>query len=185
MLFLDLKKEKYSALSEIQEHLPVLEKFAQECEQVVEFGVREGNSTVAFISGVKKKLISYDIFHTPIIDKLKLTKLPCEWEFRLQSTSDPNHVIEQTDMLFVDTDHTYEQVKAELTIHGNKVNKYIAFHDTFKYGLKSYCGEGINKAIYEFILASPSKWGVAYITDASNGLLILKNLTYLDNKISE
>jgi len=41
--------------------------------------------------------------------------------------------IEETDLLFVDTDHTYAQVKAELERHAHKVRRYLIFHDTVTY----------------------------------------------------
>ena len=61
-------------------------------------------------------------------------------------------VIEETDILLVDSDHTYEQVEAELRLHANKVKKYILFHDTTLYGdVSQYGGKGIWPAIQELL----------------------------------
>lgn len=50
--------EKYS---DIQEHLPTLKKYTEECNHVVEMGVRYVVSTYAFMMGKPRRLISYDI----------------------------------------------------------------------------------------------------------------------------
>jgi hypothetical protein len=42
--------------------------------------------------------------------------------------------IEETDLLFLDTWHVYEQVRDELKLHANKVRKYICFHDIVSWG---------------------------------------------------
>ena len=46
--------------SDINEHLPTLSAYAKD-RVVTEFGVRKGLSTIAFLAGRPKKLISYDI----------------------------------------------------------------------------------------------------------------------------
>ena len=33
--------------------------------------------------------------------------------------------IEETDLLFIDTEHNYEQIQKELELHGNKARKFI------------------------------------------------------------
>ena len=37
--------------------------------------------------------------------------------------------IEQTDLLFIDTFHNYDQVLQELRLHAKHVNKFIVFHE--------------------------------------------------------
>lgn len=78
-----------------------------------------------------EKVISYDI------EDLASGKLQqwadlvgVEWDFRLEDTSKVE--IEETDFLFVDTEHNYEQVKAELK-NKDKVRKFIGFHDTVSF----------------------------------------------------
>ena len=68
--------------------------------------------------------------------------------------------IEETDLLFIDTWHCYDQLKAELRIHSSKAKKYIAFHDTHSYGMKdegTNTGLGLLPAIIEFMVENP-KW---------------------------
>ena len=47
--------------SDINEHLPTLKKYAEDCQSITEMGVRYGCSTWAFIEGKPKKLSCYDI----------------------------------------------------------------------------------------------------------------------------
>ena len=60
--------EKYKQVSEthsdINEHLITLKKYTEECDTVVEMGVRSIVSTWAFLAGNPKKLISLDL-HNP------------------------------------------------------------------------------------------------------------------------
>jgi hypothetical protein len=42
--------------------------------------------------------------------------------------------IEETDLLFIDTRHDYDQLREELRRHADKVRKYIVLHDTTTYG---------------------------------------------------
>ena len=47
--------------SDINEHLPTIKKYAEECEAVIEFGVRGIVSTWALLAGNPKEMISVDI----------------------------------------------------------------------------------------------------------------------------
>lgn len=49
--------------SDINEHLPVLKRYAEECRTVTEMGVRFACSTWAFIEGKPKSLTCIDIMH--------------------------------------------------------------------------------------------------------------------------
>ena len=42
--------------------------------------------------------------------------------------------IDKTDMLFIDTLHTYNQLSKELRKHEGSVNKWIILHDTITFG---------------------------------------------------
>ena len=51
-------------------------------------------------------------------------------DFTLVEESTLDVEIEETDLLFIDTEHTYSQLLNELTLHGDKARKYIVLHDT-------------------------------------------------------
>lgn len=157
---------KYTIGSDISAHMPFLTFLALQCNHITEFGTRECYSTVAFLQGCKENVVSYDIIETNDIIVLKNITTPCKWSFILHNTIDPNLTIDQTDLLFIDTLHTYDQVKQELLLHSNKVNKYIVFHDTFSF-------PEINIAIDEF-LQENNQWKLVYNVIFNHGLKVLQ-----------
>jgi len=197
--FLDnLYKEYCSIDSDINLHLPILYEYASRCNHVTEMGARTGLSTVAFLKANPKNFVSYDYQYSDPephsvkeIENLKNIFHNCQ-----QLGQNCKYIgadvlrieIEQTDLLFIDTWHCYEQIKKELYLHAHKVNKYLIFHDTFTYGqvgeklgdcdvFHPYlemptAGTGIRPAIDEFLVQN-SNWNIRYETDLNNGLLIL------------
>ena len=185
------------SLSDINEHLPTLKKYAEECDHVTEMGVRWVVSTFAFAVAKPKTFISIDI-----IDPRSDFE---NWNTHWKSGQSLNNIIEycaennvnysfvlgdttkitidETDLLFIDTLHNYNQMKTELELHGNKVRKYLIFHDTenFRYSEESVVGPdsvlkpGIWPAIEEFIENNPH-WKIHEIFSNCNGLTILKRV---------
>jgi cephalosporin hydroxylase len=165
------------SFSDMSAHLPILQYFASLCNHCTEFGTRRCCSTIALLQGAKSKVVSYDVAKHPDITTLEnIEDKPCTWQFKLQDTTDPNHQIETTDFLFVDTLHTYEQVKKELELHADQVGKFIAFHDTTSQGTQSLDvpgAEGILRAIHEFLVAHP-EWKPIYEARFNHGLIIVQ-----------
>ena len=167
--------------SDIQMHLPVLYRYASYCDSVTEFGVRNGISTISYLKATKDtgkpiKIVAYDLEeHVYTIENLRILAKNenINFEFKIGNTLQIE--IEETDFLFIDTLHTYEQLKKELEIHHTKVKKYIGFHDIITFGFIGEDGTtpGLKQAIDEFI-ALNTQWKVDYSTDQNNGLLILK-----------
>jgi hypothetical protein len=158
--------------SDINEHISVMHKYANECNHITEFGVRTGVSTWAWLASRAKIIRCFDIEN---IDKnlmfhygsAKDTRK--DFTFTCVSTIADKLDIEQTDLLFIDTAHTYEQCSQELKMHAHKVNKYLMFHDT------TLCPE-LNKAITEF-LDKNLNWKVKEVFTNNNGLTILERIT--------
>lgn len=150
--------------SDINEHLPKLREYANMCEHVTEMGVRGCVSLHAFLASKAKQVVAIDILNvaTPIISKLKFI---CASTLEIE--------IEKTDFLFIDTYHTYEQLKKELNLHAKNVNKFIGFHDTFIFGTNGEDGgKGLLQAITEF-LQENKEWQMEYHTNNNNGLSII------------
>jgi hypothetical protein len=159
--------------SDINEHLPTLKQYGEKCDHITEFGLRGGESTSAFLASKPKKLITYDIINykntlnifTPLIDR--------NTEFIFKHADSTKIKIEETDLLFIDTLHTYEQLKLEFK-HTDMVKKYIILHDTEIFGIIGQNGEkGLISAITEF-LQSTTKWKMHHCYTNNNGLIILK-----------
>jgi hypothetical protein len=163
---------------DINEHMLRLAQLARQCEHVTEFGVRTGMSTYSFLHGLSNKrgakLRSYDLHDFFNVYGIH-NQLQIDWTFQQGSTLDAE-TIEPTDLLFIDTLHTYAQLKGELEKHGNQARKYIVFHDTVSFGaLGEDNGRGINPAIHEF-LRDNSHWKIAEHYENCNGLTVLAQI---------
>lgn len=173
-----LYNESVNESSDINEHLPVLKKYGSSVEHITEFGVRGGNSTTAFLASEPEKMISFDIKFKArvqhIVDAAR--KDGINYWYILKDVL--GATIEPTDLLFIDTKHTYNQLKAELALFNEQVSKYIILHDTVAFGYTNEVQEGgkregLMPAIDEFLQQSPS-WEKHDEYKNNNGLLVLK-----------
>jgi hypothetical protein len=176
-LISDNYKKCCAKRSDINQHLPILKKYADECEIVVEMGVRFVTSTWSFLVSNAKQIISYDISYNNNIDYCKKVCIQEKrnWNFILESSLTCE--IPETDLLFIDTFHTYHQLKAELNRHSEKVKKFIIIHDTTSFATKSANKYhlGLMNAIEEFVLENLS-WKIKERLMNNNGLLILERI---------
>jgi uncharacterized protein (UPF0128 family) len=183
--------EKYNQLcqtqSDINEHLPVIKKYAEECEHITEMGIRYIVSTWALLSAKPKEIVCYDIltgldmniFNSNLNE---ITNAANEIGVKLNFYKEDvlNVEIEETDLLFIDTYHEYNQIKNELKLHGNKAKKYLLFHDTTTFGqfgetFKQENTIGIWPAIEEF-LEENKHWQICEKLENNNGFTILKRV---------
>nr|QBK89616.1 MAG: methyltransferase domain protein [Pithovirus LCPAC001] len=125
--------------SDIYQHLPILWKYATECETILECGVRTPTSTWAFIQGLINNCKTNKILTSVDIQ-------PCSRELNIKAVAEKNKVsfnfiqendlkldflkIGKVDMVFIDTWHVYGQLKRELEHFHKNTNKYIIMHDT-------------------------------------------------------
>lgn len=176
MSITELFNQRLAAPSDINQHLPLLAELASECDHITEFGTRTGNSTIAFLYGIRddiaSKLESYDI-NPPGFEATEDVRHL--WRFTQADTGKlPD--IATTDMLFIDTLHTCEQVRLEL-MHGNRARKYLVFHDTVLFGSWEETaqggGPGIMHPILCFLAANPH-WRVKEHRANNCGLLVLE-----------
>ena len=176
--------------SDIREHLLTLMFYAMDCDHITEMGVRDVVSTWAFLAAEPTKLVSIDINYTANIEPaIEIAKNNgTELQFLTQDTIQPGFEIEPTDLLFIDTLHTYGQLKNELAMHGNKAKKYLAFHDTTTYAYENdrhnsnpnevrnnWTPIGLRPAITEFVEKNPH-WVMCNWYENNNGLTILKRI---------
>lgn len=115
----------------IDQHLPTIRRYAALCDHVTEFGVERGWSTSALLASGAAHVRSYDIVRHPDLEDVEkaVNDTPgTDWRFILGDTRQVR--IEPTDLLFVDTDHTYDQVYRELELNVGRVKRFLLFHDT-------------------------------------------------------
>ena len=133
------------------------------------------SSTKAFLASSAKTVISYDVETTTEIRNYiqRCTDLGVQWKYIEESTLTCD--IDETDLLFIDTLHTYGQLKAELEIHSDKARKYMIFHDTVAYGRTGMDNDtkGLMDALDEF-LEGNTEWVLHEHYPNNNGLTVLK-----------
>jgi hypothetical protein len=180
----------YSTTSDINEHLPVLLKYSQECSHITEMGVRTGVSSWAFLYSNPQKMISYDIGMNPTIQNIINIANVCGINYTFNMNDVLSIEIEPTELLFIDTWHSYNQLYLELSLHSKNVSKYIILHDTVSYGYNDespYDGiseimkskeknkEGLINAVNDFLLTNDGdNWLIHDVYTNNNGLTVLK-----------
>ena len=174
----DLFHAKARTPSDISPHMPALRQLADGLDTVVEFGVRHGYSTVAFLASTCRRVISYDIEDPKMV-------LPPDvvgkWGFiRADTAKIETADIPPCDLLFIDTLHTADQVRQELR-QACVVRKYMAFHDTLTWGCRDEGDQpdapprgGIVEPLLQFLANEAGTWRVKYHTPACNGLTVLE-----------
>ena len=180
-------EEKYHYLrnvpSDINEHLYTIKSYTEECDSVLELGVRWVVASWAFLAGKPKVYMGFDIEHPSkfgaSLDELKkgAEQQGTQFDFILGDDLNPKiyNQLPNFDLIFIDTDHTYQQVKSELEIYHSKANKYIMLHDTISFRNGGFEGDkkGIWAAIMEFLFYH-EEWELWESFANNNGLTILK-----------
>jgi hypothetical protein len=161
-----------ATVSDIYQHLPALYRYASCCRHVTEFGTRTGVSTLALLRALPERLVAYDLERLPDVDRLEeLARLQgVDFSFRQEDTR--RAALEPTDLLFIDTFHTRQQLEAELGA-AEKVRRYLIFHDTETYGEQGEDGgDGLWPAIAAFVRRDP-RWCLLGHSSANHGLTVL------------
>lgn len=166
--FLSLQITPTNWLGDSPTRFDTYQEYASKVDSIVEFGVYTGLSTAAFLSGIPKKLTSYDITdeNLTVLDELyaHAKQHNIDFEFRIGDSLEVD--IEECDLLFIDTVHKRSHCAAELARHANKVKKYIVFHDTTSF-------PGVFQAAVDFLIDNKS-WHIVKHCNIDSGLLVLK-----------
>ena len=166
-------EEKYQQLckieSDINEHLPTLEKYAFLSETIIELGVRGMVSTWALLAGLPREMVSIDIVHPSehqgdVKEVEEMAKrVGIIWRFMQASSLEI--ILPRHDLLFIDTIHSYEQLSQELKLHSPHTTKYIIIHDTVL--------PEMQRAIDEFLIGN-SDWKIKEVFTNNSGLTVLQ-----------
>lgn len=180
-------EEKFNAVclthSTIGEHVFTLRSYAAKCDHVTEFGVERIGSTWALLAALPKKLVCVDMVHPSSlgasIDEIANAAKEAGVEFQFIHANDLEIFIDPTDMLFIDTLHTYPQLRQELSLHAANVRKYILMHDTETYGVVgSAPGQrGLLPALEEFLASKEgSNWKIIEVFRNMHGLTVMQRI---------
>jgi hypothetical protein len=143
----DKYKYRCETVSDINEHLPTLYKYASQCETIAELGVRGVVSSYAFLWGLinseatVKKLYVFDISNC---DVSELTEDCFSSNIEIIDHLNEDDLTvdisnESYDLCFIDTFHCYPHCYEELCKFHSKTHKYIILHDTTIDGQTSEC----------------------------------------------
>jgi hypothetical protein len=124
--------------SDINEHIPILCQLAKECSSVTEIGVRSIVSTWGILQGLTESpyyprtYTGIDLAPPPLKTLHLANKLASQQgiNFKFCLADDRYFVLDPTDMLFIDSLHTYCHLTYELENFSDHVQKYICLHDT-------------------------------------------------------
>ena len=178
--------------NDMHSHFDILSDIASNCEHVTELGVRGICSSWAFLRGMAsmpnrfvtvtpeertklymisaKLLVSIDHIHPNDfggnLKEFEEIAKENDVNTKFIKSSSLEIELDETQLIFFDTDHNYEQLKRELVLHGNKSTRYLAFHDTTRFAKE------LIPAINEF-LENTDEWIVAHQTNECQGLVVL------------
>lgn len=193
-----------NTISDIDEHLPTLRRYASVCPHITECGVRSVVSSYAFAQGLldmpelpaDHKIVQVDLCFD---EKIPMFAEECK-SYGINTVfyeqSDLTCPIEATDLLFIDTWHIYGQLKRELARWHPFVRKYIILHDTtvdefqgesIRCGLdikkqsvdSGYPEEEITKGLWpavEEFLVENHEWIIKERYNNNNGLTVLERV---------
>jgi hypothetical protein len=120
--------------SDINEHLPTLREYANQCIHITETGVRSAVSSYAFATGLLGKpgnrLIQIDLNNHPNIQQFIKDSKDEGVNVIFYEQSDLECPMENTELLFIDTWHVYGHLKREFARWHSYVSKYMILHDT-------------------------------------------------------
>jgi len=140
---------------------------------VAECGVFQGWSTALFMTCEIDRLDSYemDFRHiTPLFLTLMQVRGSINWSLNPHSTIEKP--IRPADLVFLDTQHTYEFVKREIALQGLCARKFIAIHDA------NYPPDNspkkVRDAVLEYAHKSQGVWTVVLDSDHDTGFIVLK-----------
>ena len=137
----DLVRYSNKTMTDISSHLPTLvyEVVIQKPKLIVELGVRNGESTKAFLTATKitgARLLSIDV------DDCSYVSSDPKWLFykgddisfakKFKSYAKKNKIPSEIDILFIDTSHTYAHTLQEMKYWFSFLTKNakVIFHDT-------------------------------------------------------
>jgi cephalosporin hydroxylase len=177
------------------EHVKYLKSLCddEDVNHVTEMGTRTGVSTRAWLNS-DVTLRACDLKFDPSIKQLMDIAIKEGKDVSYYEGNCLEVEIEETDLLFLDTWHVYDQVTAELNLHASKAKKYIVFHDTITFGLVDEQNKvrfgipevddklkdgtknvGIFNAIVQFMIENP-EWRFKAHRTNNNGLTVIERI---------
>ena len=165
---------------DLDEHLPKLYELAKKCDSATAITKRR-EAAIPLLAARCSKFVRVFSYETDaLFEHLRTLQLEEKLTevLTISSPIDSNiQSIERTDLLFIDSVHTFEQLIKELSVYGPLVNKYIVLHDVAIYDFKGEDDKspGLLAAVIAFVRSNP-EWTVVYHTRSQYGLMVLSRV---------
>lgn len=154
-------------------HLPRLKELAAKCDYVAEITKRR-ESSVALLAARPKKLVSLHSEHETLLANLGVQvsrEGATDWQLVFGDSLTAS--LGPCDMLFIDSQHTYSRLTAELERFAPTVSRFIVMHDTQLYGKVGEDKQpGLMHAIADFLTKNPN-WFIVSHTTKQFGLTVM------------
>lgn len=172
-------------------------QIAAQCSSAVEFGVRRGVSTLSIAFGLANSesptawFNSYDIVKSSdSIDMEAYTKAAKDANVSAKFILANSRKVEipETDLLFVDSYHSYSHFMEEMRLHSHRARKYIIMHDSSQSGTfglqdqkegydqdhdyKNHDKEGMYNAAMDFAKMYSEDWEIFLHDNSAEGLTV-------------
>lgn len=145
--------------TDISSHLPSIFVYCilQKADIIVEAGVRDGESTIAFAKTLNfhdALLIGLDIENGPskVYSKIKNSFFICmnDLDFPQYYQSNPDLKNHALDIIFIDTSHYYDQTLAEIEkfVPVLAANGFLLFHDSYMSPLPNFKWHCLNGTVF-------------------------------------
>jgi cephalosporin hydroxylase len=168
-------QEACNRQTDMCEHLPWISEIVSKFKHATEFGVGYAQSTRGFLRH-DIEMHSYEIQVYPETDEYFKDAIAAGRNVTLHVESTLEADVAPTDVLLVDSYHSYDQVVQELALHAHKVKKYIFLHDTTLFGeLGQGMEKGIWPAIQEFLDSHP-EWQLVERRTNCNGMTLIERV---------
>lgn len=163
--------------TDMVDHMETIRRYSIDCQRITEFGVFDCTSTWALLAGHPQQLTSYDIARRSEVDEVEAASQGSSTIFKFVLADTASIEIGETDLLFIDSLHTYAHLTVEFQKHADKVRKYILLHDTVTFGHTDENGNtpGLWLAVEEFLAAHP-EWVVHEHFTNCHGLTVLRRI---------
>ena len=143
----------------------------EDCKIYKELGVKQGTTLAAVMLTNPKLILAIDRSlddYKPYKKLFETYATENNIKFDIKETDSTSFISTaiSCDLLFIDTQHVYSQLKKELNAHHAFVNKYIVMHDT-------HAKPEMLKAIEQFVEKN-KKWKIKEINKQNVGYTVLE-----------
>lgn len=159
---------------DLEQHMDFLKDISSKCSHVTEISKRK-ESLIALAAGKPKKIVSHNIEIHSMLERVEELATDTEMERSFLRSTDVDS-IEKTDLLFIDTVHTYPMMMDELRKFAPSVKRFIVARGTQTNGeIGEDGGRGILHALRLFMKENP-KWSVIEHHEHQYGMTVLGRL---------